>query len=302
MVRGDRRRQQHLRRLYAGGGGPGGLRRPRSGKRDHAGPHRHADGRERPGTAERPLAIHEQLPTQRVGRPGRARPSSRRSRPTPANCLRAGGGSHHRGHLVRPRAPGNRQPSRRGAGRRRRPRSMLRHGGSAVARGSVVEAPAVHGPPPAPGVGAAGHRPWRAGRGSPPGDRGAGGAPWATGRRSDLDGRVRHRRCATPRSPRGASRSGRGGPPPRRAGRPRRSAAPGEDPAREHPRQRYQHRSGVGGPPARRRRRDVRRQPPLRALCDVQTSRQQLLFSHTHLGELARALAGLDVRYPPYIS
>jgi alkylation response protein AidB-like acyl-CoA dehydrogenase len=41
--------------------------------------------------------------------------------------------------------------------------------------------------------------------------------------------------------------------------------------------------------------------PLLRALCDVQASRQHLLFSHTHLGELAKILAGLDVRYPPYI-
>jgi alkylation response protein AidB-like acyl-CoA dehydrogenase len=40
----------------------------------------------------------------------------------------------------------------------------------------------------------------------------------------------------------------------------------------------------------------------LRALCDVQASRQHLLFSHTHLGELAKALAGLDVHYPPYIT
>jgi alkylation response protein AidB-like acyl-CoA dehydrogenase len=40
----------------------------------------------------------------------------------------------------------------------------------------------------------------------------------------------------------------------------------------------------------------------LRALCDVQASRQHLLFSHTHLGELAKALAGLDVHYPPYLA
>ena len=41
--------------------------------------------------------------------------------------------------------------------------------------------------------------------------------------------------------------------------------------------------------------------PLLRALGDVQASRQHLLFSHKHLGELAKVLAGLDVNYPPYI-
>lgn len=41
--------------------------------------------------------------------------------------------------------------------------------------------------------------------------------------------------------------------------------------------------------------------PLLRTLGDVQASRQHLLFSHKHLGELAKVLAGLDVDYPPYI-
>jgi alkylation response protein AidB-like acyl-CoA dehydrogenase len=39
----------------------------------------------------------------------------------------------------------------------------------------------------------------------------------------------------------------------------------------------------------------------LRALCDVQASRQHFLFSHKHLPELGKALAGLDVTYPPFI-
>jgi len=39
----------------------------------------------------------------------------------------------------------------------------------------------------------------------------------------------------------------------------------------------------------------------LRALCDVQAARQHLLFSHKHLPELAKPLAGLDTTYPPFI-
>ncbi|MPY93336.1 MAG: hypothetical protein GEV08_09790 [Acidimicrobiia bacterium] len=42
--------------------------------------------------------------------------------------------------------------------------------------------------------------------------------------------------------------------------------------------------------------------PLLRALCDVQASRQHLLFSHKHLSEFGKALAGLDVDYPPYLT
>jgi alkylation response protein AidB-like acyl-CoA dehydrogenase len=39
----------------------------------------------------------------------------------------------------------------------------------------------------------------------------------------------------------------------------------------------------------------------LRALADVQTARQHLLFSHHHLAVLGKLVAGLDVGYPPYI-
>ena len=39
----------------------------------------------------------------------------------------------------------------------------------------------------------------------------------------------------------------------------------------------------------------------LRALCDVEAARQHLLFSHKHLPELAKPLAGLDATYPPFI-
>jgi alkylation response protein AidB-like acyl-CoA dehydrogenase len=39
----------------------------------------------------------------------------------------------------------------------------------------------------------------------------------------------------------------------------------------------------------------------LRALNDVQAARQHLLFSHHHLSELGKAVAGLDVAYPPYV-
>ena len=39
----------------------------------------------------------------------------------------------------------------------------------------------------------------------------------------------------------------------------------------------------------------------LRALCDVQAGRQHLLFSHQHLLELGKLVAGLDVAYPPYV-
>ncbi|MGD9806669.1 MAG: acyl-CoA dehydrogenase family protein [Hyphomicrobiaceae bacterium] len=39
----------------------------------------------------------------------------------------------------------------------------------------------------------------------------------------------------------------------------------------------------------------------LRALCDVQTGRQHLLFSHHHLAELGKLAAGLEGVYPPYI-
>jgi alkylation response protein AidB-like acyl-CoA dehydrogenase len=40
----------------------------------------------------------------------------------------------------------------------------------------------------------------------------------------------------------------------------------------------------------------------LRALCDVQASRQHLLFAHKHRAELAKALVGLEVFYPPFIT
>jgi alkylation response protein AidB-like acyl-CoA dehydrogenase len=39
----------------------------------------------------------------------------------------------------------------------------------------------------------------------------------------------------------------------------------------------------------------------LRALTDVEAARQHMLFSHQHLGELTRALVGIDVTYPPAI-
>jgi hypothetical protein len=39
----------------------------------------------------------------------------------------------------------------------------------------------------------------------------------------------------------------------------------------------------------------------LRALSDVQATRQDLLFSHQHLSELGKLVAGLDVAYPPYV-
>jgi indole-3-acetate monooxygenase len=39
----------------------------------------------------------------------------------------------------------------------------------------------------------------------------------------------------------------------------------------------------------------------LRALSDVQAARQHLLFSHHHLSELGKLVAGLDVPYPPYV-
>jgi alkylation response protein AidB-like acyl-CoA dehydrogenase len=39
----------------------------------------------------------------------------------------------------------------------------------------------------------------------------------------------------------------------------------------------------------------------LRALSDVQAARQHLLFSHQHLSELGKAVAGMDVAYPPYV-
>ncbi len=39
----------------------------------------------------------------------------------------------------------------------------------------------------------------------------------------------------------------------------------------------------------------------LRALDDVHAARQHLMFAHKHRSELAKALAGLDVRYPPFV-
>ena len=42
--------------------------------------------------------------------------------------------------------------------------------------------------------------------------------------------------------------------------------------------------------------------PLLRALCDVEAARQHFQFAHTHRIELGKALAGLDVTYPPYIT
>jgi len=39
----------------------------------------------------------------------------------------------------------------------------------------------------------------------------------------------------------------------------------------------------------------------LRALSDVQAARQHLLFSHHHLSELGKLVAGMDAAYPPYV-
>jgi alkylation response protein AidB-like acyl-CoA dehydrogenase len=41
--------------------------------------------------------------------------------------------------------------------------------------------------------------------------------------------------------------------------------------------------------------------PLLRALDDVHAARQHLLFAHKHRVELGKALAGLEVRYPPFL-
>jgi alkylation response protein AidB-like acyl-CoA dehydrogenase len=42
--------------------------------------------------------------------------------------------------------------------------------------------------------------------------------------------------------------------------------------------------------------------PLPRALRDVETSRQHLLFAHKHRVELAKVLAGLDATYPPFVT
>jgi len=39
----------------------------------------------------------------------------------------------------------------------------------------------------------------------------------------------------------------------------------------------------------------------LRALSDVDAARQHLMFAPKHRVELAKALAGLDVTYPPFV-
>jgi alkylation response protein AidB-like acyl-CoA dehydrogenase len=44
-----------------------------------------------------------------------------------------------------------------------------------------------------------------------------------------------------------------------------------------------------------------RSSPLLRALDDVHAARQHLLFAHKHRIELAKALVGLEVRYPPFL-
>jgi alkylation response protein AidB-like acyl-CoA dehydrogenase len=41
--------------------------------------------------------------------------------------------------------------------------------------------------------------------------------------------------------------------------------------------------------------------PLLRALDDVHAARQHLLFAHKHRSELAKAMAGLEVHYPPFL-
>jgi indole-3-acetate monooxygenase len=42
--------------------------------------------------------------------------------------------------------------------------------------------------------------------------------------------------------------------------------------------------------------------PLLRALRDVETARQHMVFSHQHRAELGKALAGLEVVYPPFLT
>jgi indole-3-acetate monooxygenase len=44
-----------------------------------------------------------------------------------------------------------------------------------------------------------------------------------------------------------------------------------------------------------------RNSPLLRALDDVHAARQYQLFAHKHRVELGKALAGIDVRYPPFL-
>ena len=44
-----------------------------------------------------------------------------------------------------------------------------------------------------------------------------------------------------------------------------------------------------------------RANPLLRALNDVQAAHQHLMFAEKHRVELAKASAGLDVTYPPFV-
>ena len=42
--------------------------------------------------------------------------------------------------------------------------------------------------------------------------------------------------------------------------------------------------------------------PLLRALNDAHAARQHLMFSHKHVPAFGKALAGLDVTYPPFFT
>ena len=260
-----------------------------------------ARGRRGQPPAHRALAVHQQLPAQRLDRPGLARASRRRRRPRPPGRVRAGCGAHDRGHVGRRRAPGHRQP------RRRRPGTSVVELDWCCAfsdgRGprAVVAAPALHGPRAAAGGGPAGHRPRRARRDRPPGDRGPRGPAGPAGRRPALAGLVRHADTRL-RGPAAALRE---------AVEEAHDRAERDDPSTGRCRPRSSSRACTPATPASTATSVAhqlgggaaayRGNPLLRALDDVQAARQHLLFSHKHLGELAKALVGLDVNYPPFI-
>ena len=183
--------------------------------------------RSRPGRAERPLAVHEQLPAQRLGRPRGAVPQCRWNRSRPARGVRARDRPRDRGHLGRRRPSRDRQPPRRRCGGSVDLEQCTHFADRPWPDGTLWRLPIYTALLPILVAVPARHRPRRHRRGCAAGARGPDRAARPTGRRSGLDGGARRRRHPSAGGPGRTARRGRRGACARRARRAGRPATPG---------------------------------------------------------------------------
>ena len=278
--------------------GPARVRRSRPGQRHDVGP----GGPSPPTTAAAGSGDGGRSRATACTAPGSGSGRSEADDPGPRRCagrLRAHRRRRGRGHLARGRAPGHGQSPRRRPRLAVDPARCCMFGVGPGPAGAVAHPDPVHGPAPA-GGGPPRRRPRRTGRGGPPG---AGGTHRPRGPLAEdpvgmaglaaADTRLRAaapgcappsgRSTTRPAAPAGPARAPGAGVPGRPGGDRRRGRGDGGRPRARRGRRRLQGQPAPPGPRGRAHR------PPAP------------LFSRRHRGELARALAGLDVRYPPFV-